>query len=324
MAECEGVSMGATVTKLEALDSYVVLDTETTGLDLTCELIEVGAVRVSEGQVVDSFDSLVRPEHLPIPHFIETFTGISSEVLKDAPLPSHVMNQLVAFVGDNAVVGHNVCFDMRFVRKACNSCGIELPRMTLVDTKRISQHVFPSASGRSLSDVVSLCEECGGRSCAQAFSHRALYDVEKTQFAYEVMKPLLVELYGSNPEDGFRRARAERKASYPSARLGDLEPTVDEIDESNPFYGMTLCFTGKLDSMTRAEAAQKAVNCGALVKTSVTKKLDYLVLGKTDFIANIEGNKTSKLLKAEKLISDGASLQVISEDFFLQMIGGIE
>ena len=90
--------------------------------------------------------------------------------------------------------------------------------------------------------------------------------------------------------------------------MESLEPTV-EVDESNPFFGAAVCFTGKLSTMQRTEAMQKAVNLGAVPKNNVTKKVNYPNRGSFDFLSCLKGDNTSKLKKAEEYAASGSRLR---------------
>jgi DNA polymerase-3 subunit epsilon len=312
--------MASTRTRLDALGDYVAIDTETTGLDTRwCDLIEVGAVRVSGGKVTERFSSLVKPSSLPIDSFIEELTGITSEELEGAPIPADVMPSLSEFIGDSPVVGHNVCFDARFLEKCYQESLGKGFGNELVDTLRISRHVFGDMGKRTLGVVVERCEREGGSPIGVPDAeHRALADSQAAAYCYETMRPLLVAKYGDDPEAGFsKRSRGGSKV-----RFGDIVQTVDEIDESNPFYGSTICFTGTLDGMTRAEAWQHAVNLGATPKNSVTKSLGYLVVGSFEFNPSLHGKPSGKLQKAREYAVEGNGISIVSDDFFLQYARG--
>ena len=97
-------------------DSVVILDFETTGLSPNwgdCA-IEIGAVRISEGVVVERFQSLMNPGW-PISGFIEDYTGITNAMLEDAPSCAEVMNEFADFIRDDNLVAHNASFDKRFL-----------------------------------------------------------------------------------------------------------------------------------------------------------------------------------------------------------------
>lgn len=94
---------------------FVVFDLETTGAKVPpCRITEIGAYRVSNGQVTDRFHTLVNPE-MPIPPFITQLTGIDDEMVRDAPLFADVAHDLLEFIGDSILVAHNSGFDMRFL-----------------------------------------------------------------------------------------------------------------------------------------------------------------------------------------------------------------
>src|SRR4029079_6961986 len=94
---------------------FVVFDLETTGAKAPpCRVTEIGAFRVSNGRITEQFHTLVNPQ-IPIPAFITSLTGISDDMVREAPLFSEVVDDLLAFLGDSVLVAHNAQFDMRFI-----------------------------------------------------------------------------------------------------------------------------------------------------------------------------------------------------------------
>jgi len=94
---------------------FVVFDLETTGAKAPpCRIIEIGAYRVRDGRVADEFQTLINPE-MPIPEFITRLTGISNEMVANAPVFSDVVHDLLSFIGDSILVAHNSGFDMGFL-----------------------------------------------------------------------------------------------------------------------------------------------------------------------------------------------------------------
>lgn len=90
--------------------SFVCLDTETTGLDDTAEIIEIGMVKVIDGQIADRYSQLVKPS-CPIPEPITQLTGIDNEMVEDQPYWSGIEKAVLDFIGDATLVAHNVSFD---------------------------------------------------------------------------------------------------------------------------------------------------------------------------------------------------------------------
>lgn len=119
---------------------FVALDIETTGLNNERdEIIEIGAVKYRNGEVVERFDSFVRPIG-KVPKFIHFLTNISSEDLKTAPLINDVLNDFLKFIGKSILVGHNLSFDLSFINyKLAEYKGFPLanPQWDTVELSRI-------------------------------------------------------------------------------------------------------------------------------------------------------------------------------------------
>jgi predicted DnaQ family exonuclease/DinG family helicase len=147
--------------------TYVSLDLETTGLDPDRDsIIEIGAVKFRGEKVLDTFSTLVRPERA-IPYRIERLTGISQEEVDEAPSMSAVAERLTRFVKDYPVVGHNIGFDLNFLRRR----GLLLTNQS-VDTFELASIMVPHAARYSLS---RLAEELG---ISSEPAHRALADAQ--------------------------------------------------------------------------------------------------------------------------------------------------
>ena len=296
-----------TRTSLNLPDSFVAVDVETTGLDAEfCEIIEIGAVVVKEGKILNPISTLIKPIN-PIPSFITLLTGISNDMVEYAPSIYDAIIPIADLLNGKTVVGHNICFDDKFLRKAISDAGL-MCQYTMVDTMRLGRHVFKNLESYRLGDIAEAC------SVSHNESHRAQDDAVVAAMCALKMRPLVFEKYGEDPDATVRKLH-----SGGGVRINpkDFAPTVDEIDESNPFFGANILFTGKLSCMTRAEAMQKAVNLGATPLANYSKKVDYLVVGSFDFCANIEGNASGKLKKAQQAIEQGASTRIVSEAFFL-------
>ncbi|RJP54328.1 MAG: DNA polymerase III subunit epsilon [Anaerolineaceae bacterium] len=161
----------------------VSLDIETTGLDESRDsIIEIAAVKFNGRRVEDEFSTLVNPgKH--IPDFITGLTGIDDAMVRQAPGLRDVMNDLAAFVGDAPILGHNVKFDIGFLRKA----GLFQYQQTL-DTYELASVLMPSASRYNLG---SLGQQLN---IPLPATHRALDDVRVTHACYVRLLDLAREL----------------------------------------------------------------------------------------------------------------------------------
>jgi len=102
------------------LDEFIAIDVETTGLDLyNDKIIEISAVKFKNGKISDKFTSFINPDK-KIPLFIEKLTGISNNHVLDAPYFNEISNDLIEFIGNRAIVGHNIKFDIDFINRELN------------------------------------------------------------------------------------------------------------------------------------------------------------------------------------------------------------
>jgi len=167
---------------LDSLDNYIVIDLETTGLSPQQNtIIEIGAVRVEGGEVVDVFDTLIDPE-VKISSTITNITGITNNMLKGKPTLSYVLPQLLSYIDDNVIVAHNAHFDINFLYEGCLREASSVFANDFICTMRISRRLFRQHRHHRLSDLV---ERFG---ISDIVEHRALSDAAKTQKCYEYMK----------------------------------------------------------------------------------------------------------------------------------------
>jgi DNA polymerase-3 subunit alpha (Gram-positive type) len=139
--------------KGQSLDGdFVVFDIETTGLNAYTEKItEIGAVKIRNGKVIDEYSSFVNPGK-PIPKKIVELTGITDEMVKDAPDIEKVLPEFLEFVKDSVVVAHNASFDLGFIRHNCRVLGYK-PDFTVIDTLELSRQMFSQLKRHRLNDV---------------------------------------------------------------------------------------------------------------------------------------------------------------------------
>ena len=160
------------------MSSIVAVDIETTGLNLDEDvIIEIGAVKFNGRRVEDEWSTLVNPRRA-ISGFISQLTGISNNMVRNAPVLPDVMGDFIGFVGDAPVVGHNVSFDLSFLQRAG-----ALKHNTDIDTYELAAVLMPTASRYNLS---ALAQQLGVLLPA---THRALDDARATHAVFiELMK----------------------------------------------------------------------------------------------------------------------------------------
>jgi DNA polymerase-3 subunit alpha (Gram-positive type) len=154
--------------------TYVVFDVETTGLSAVYNsIIELAAVKIKNGQVIDKFESFSNPHHALSATTIN-LTGITDDMVKNAPEIEDVIKRFHDWIGDSILVAHNASFDMGFLYVGYKKCGLEKTIHPVIDTLELSRFLHPEMKNHRLNTM------------AKKFNidltqhHRAIYDAEAT------------------------------------------------------------------------------------------------------------------------------------------------
>lgn len=164
----------------------VFFDLETTGLNRDDEVIEIGAIKVVDTEIVGTFSTLVKPSK-PLPRFITNLTGITQEDVNGAQDGNYVRKTFKSFIEDAILVAHNASFDKLFLEKFLG----ETVKNSVIDTLELSRLAFPEFSSHSLESLVSVLN------IKKEKSHRAYNDA---MMLYELFKKILIELQTFSPK----------------------------------------------------------------------------------------------------------------------------
>ena len=285
-------------------DRYVVVDLETTGFDARfSSIIEVAGIKFENGQEAGRFQSLVKP-HMEISEYITELTGISNEMVESAPIDDVVLPEFYGFISDCPVVAHNANFDVNFLYDCASDRVAEPFSNDFVDTLRLARRLYPDLPNHKLSTLAS----CLGIITEDA--HRALADCLTAHACFLKLKEE-AERRGGIPE-------------FPSDHFNNMSKTItartSDFNPDSPVFGMAFAFTGKLERMTRKEAMQAVADAGGILCDGVVSTTNYLVLGNNDYCEAIQGGKSNKQKKAEKMRLSGYDISIISEDVFYDML----
>ena len=189
-------------------DSYIALDLETTGIGAKKEKItEIGMAKVIEGQIVSMYHTMVNP-YRPIPEKIVQLTGIDDSMVQDAPGMEEILDQVLDFIEDLPILGHQISFDYGFLVQAAVNQNRVLDREG-IDTLKLCRLLMPAEEKKNLG---AACRYFGIK---QEKAHRALSDAISAHLLYQK----LMEVYGTGREDLFSakklqyRAKKERTAT---------------------------------------------------------------------------------------------------------------
>lgn len=174
--------------------TYVVFDIETTGLSPSKnEITEIGAIKVVDGEMTETFSQLVNPG-CPIPYNITQLTGISDDMVRDMPPIDEVLPRFLDFCEGAVVVAHNASFDTGFIRQKATDRGLEFHNK-IVDTLRLSRELFPENAKHSLDAVAKRV----GVSLEN--HHRAVDDATATAEIFLKFLDMIREAHGGEAQE---------------------------------------------------------------------------------------------------------------------------
>lgn len=288
---------------------YICVDLETTGLSSQYdEIIEICALKIVDDKEIDRFHTLVKPKN-EIDDYISELTGITNELVSDAPRIEEVLPDFIEFLSDWVIVGHNVNFDINFIYDNYLYYYNKHFNNNYIDTMRLSRKLYPELPHHRLNDLVELFNiKLDG-------AHRANRDCEATVLCMAFLKKAALEKYET--------VEIFKKNFAPNRKNTDLRSITAQttyFDVNNPLFKKNVVFTGTLEKMTRKEAAQLVVDFGGIAQNNITKNTDYLILGNNDYCASIKNGKSNKQKKAESLILNGSDLKIIPENVFYNII----
>ena len=183
-------------------ESYVVFDIETTGFSpLSNKIIEIGAVKVENGEIVDRFETFVNPK-VPIPFRIEQLTSINDSMVIDAPTIEEVLPKFLDFAKGSIFIAHNADFDMGFIKKNAEDMGLD-EEFTYGDTVGMARYLLPTISKYTLDHVAKTV------GVSLEHHHRAVDDAECTALIFKKF----IEMFAERDITNLDQINEQTKAS---------------------------------------------------------------------------------------------------------------
>lgn len=221
-------------------DSYIALDLETTGLNPSSDrILEIGAVKVVNGQIKETYETLVNPE-MKISGRIEELTGITNEMAAKGEDRKKAVEKLVEFCEDLPLLGHNILFDYSFVKRSAVNQKLEFEKEG-IDTLKIARILFPDMEHRTLGAL------CTYYKIEQERAHRAACDALAAMELYRRMR----EQFSANSSDLF----APKPLVYKVKKQGPITPAQKGyLKDLVKYHRIELEMS--VDSLTKNEASR--------------------------------------------------------------------
>lgn len=283
--------------------NFVAIDVETANADMS-SICQIGIAKYAEDQLVEEWSSLINPEDYF--DFINiSIHGITEETVKDSPTFPEILSTLDRLLKNTICVSHTH-FDRVSLGRAFEKYNLESIETVWLDSARVARRAWEDCA-RSGYGLANICKKIGYN-----FKH---HDALEDAKASGQVLLAAINKTGLDIDSWLRRVKQPIdlvNSSHGSAvnRDGNSEGEL---------YGEILVFTGALE-ISRQEAANLAARCGCDVVSGVTKKTTILVVGDRDISRFAGKEKSTKHLKAEKLISKGHKIRIIKESDFKELV----
>jgi DNA polymerase-3 subunit epsilon len=267
---------------------YVSLDLETTGLDPdTCDIIEVAAVKVRDGKIVDRLETFVFTP-LEISQHVSYLTGITASDIQNAPDFVDLIPKIQEFIGDDPLMGHNIWFDWNFLTQK----GMKLENTQLWDTYIMSNILYPELPSHSLETNTKYFD------IGHADSHRAMADV---MACYELWNILM---------ETFPEISAEQKTQIEQLQASSQWPLLEYFLQEKPAEKRDLALDKagiydhqKIDGLPNPASDHLSLHCSGYNPVDVASSISSP--GKTLYVAGYEHTRA----KLHESFPDGLQLQ---------------
>lgn len=278
---------------------YIVLDTETTGLSPRYDdIIEIGAIKIKNGVVVDRFHTYCKPLRKINNTDIH---NITNEMVENYKYSKYYMNDLINFTEGLPILIYNARFDTQMINVQLE----ENLKNDIIDILKL-------AKDYDVRDNYKL-ENIKNNLGINNMSHNAISDCETTKYYYDHLiqnyKISELSVFRSNNVEDIKRTRL---VTYADKLLKVYIP--DQVIENEKLKDKIVVFTGELNSMSRFEAGKKVIENGGIFHPRIIMKANYLVVGYLD-------EETDKIRRARCYNEEkGSNIKIINEEDFLKLL----
>ncbi len=282
---------------IDNISNYTVIDLETTSKYTNwAEIIELSAVKVRNSEIVDKYNTLIKPSN-NVSSAVTNITGITNEMLENAPLIEEKLQEYLDFIGDDIILGHNiVSFDSTILYDLCEKMNLKTFNNNMLDTLRYSQYCDIDVSNHKLKTI----SEFFG---IEHNAHRALDDCIANLEVYEKLK----EHFTGNIIIPISSKSQKRNTSIENLAVN---PCYSNLD------GKNIVLTGEFSCGQRKDVKLYLERLGALIKSGVSGKTDYLIIGALGSPDWKFGDYGDKVAKAQELQLKGKPIEIIQEEEF--------
>lgn len=300
--------------------NFIAIDFETANSNRNSPC-EIGVVKVENFKITDKKSFLIRPKENYFDWMNTEIHGIDEDTVKNEPEFDVIYSKIKDDFENYPIIAHNASFDISVLRHTLDLYDVPYPRTEYTCTYQMAKSSLEGCLSYRLDAISKLLD-------IKLNHHRALSDAnacaeiaiklfnDKSITDFSQMKDIFNIRMGELNDNGYKPSLSIRNQGY---KISDLE-YEENFQPENPFFARNIVFTGTLTSMVRREAQIKVLELGGKCSTGVNNSTNFLIVGEQDYSRYGEGFKSSKMKKAENLLSKGQEIELLSENQFIEMI----
>lgn len=310
--------------EFEKVDAdFIAIDFETANNNNN-SACSMGLVVVKDLEIVESKYFLIQPPVMSFNEINIKIHGIWAKDVKDKPKFPEIWDEIKHYFANNIIIAHNAQFDMSVLKSLQLEYNLNIPDFVYMDSMTIST----KACGSDIRKTLDARAEALGVELTN--HHNALDDtlacanivIETVKRCKRKSFQSFINVYSSLNKKQFQELKHQqyfRKGrTFDSVKISEIE-TCTTADCNNPFYGKNIVFTGELSKYGRKDAMQLVADLGGVVKSGVSSKTDYLIVGAQDESIVGDDGLSRKEEKAYELIENGQDIQILDENEFVRL-----
>ena len=287
----------------------------------------MGMVFVKDNQIIEEKYYLIHPPTMEFDKDMILVHGIKPIDVLSAPYFNVIWEEIMQHFDQTIIVAHNAQFDMSVLYACLQEYSLEMPEFNYLCSIPISTKATKGAKvGNSLKER---CLHFGiefenhhnaiadARACAQLVIKSIESKKAKTISSY-------IARHSSLPIKKFSELKPQthlfKRKTYNSINISEIAATVENFNEDHPFYEKNIVFTGSLQTIDRLTAMQYVVNLGGIIKSGVSRRTNYVIVGHQDKSLVGENGLSTKEVKAYNLIEKGNEIKILNEHEFTKLL----
>lgn len=305
---------------------FIAIDFEiaNNNMNSACSL---GMVFVDQNQIIEEKYYLIQPPTMDFDEATTKVHGITANDVLNERKFNEIWEEIKHHFNNQNIVAHNAQFDMSVLHSCLTEYSLALPEFEYICSIPISTRACRGKNvGQSLRDRLAYFDIdlddhhnalADARACAQLVTTCVSLKKRNSLQTYCKMNSSIPIKNFSDlkPNNHFRK-----KNKFNKITISEIAATVETFNENHVLFGKNIVFTGELQTIERKEAMQRVVDLGGMIKSSVSRKTNFLIVGIQDKSIVGEDGLSTKEEKAYDLIDQGFDIKIIKESEFIKLL----